>query len=146
MKQILILLMTLCMSLTFTGCNESTNNTETQGEAINSSTDNNSEEVPTKDSFNSFEKTLSENGITFDKEEKIAEFVGAVEGYAYSTNNDYIEIYRYDTKSDSYSYAKKNNVITMGSWGDFPAIINGDLALYDDGDISQEIIDIFKNN
>lgn len=125
MKRFLVTTTAVCISFALIGCG--------------------SEDTSEKMSFEIFEQGLTDNGISFEKEEKLASMVGAVEGYGYSTDIDYVEVYKYDTKSDAYSYAKKNNVISFGDWGDLPAIINGELALYND-DTNQVIIDIFTNN
>lgn len=102
-----------------------------------------------KNKFEEFEKGLTEAEIKFEKNEKSADMIGALEGYSYLYNEtDYIELYLFDPKSEDFKKVNETEEITVEVVDvSLPVIINDELVLYIDNGISnkEEIIEIFKN-
>jgi hypothetical protein len=81
------------------------------------------------DPFTRLDDQLEELDVYFQKTWMAAEAIGAKEGYKYATYSGTFELYLYDTGSDAYKAAVKNNAIDLGGTL-FPAIIKNGFALY----------------
>jgi hypothetical protein len=81
------------------------------------------------DPFIRLDDRLDELDVFFQKTWMAAEAIGAKEGYKYATYSGTFELYLYDTGSDAYKAAVKNNAIDLGGTL-FPAIVKNGFALY----------------
>lgn len=94
------------------------------------------------------ENYMVEKGcLTGDRSEKSAELVGAISGFGYSGSE--IEIYEYDTSSDSYKLIESGEDVPIEGMDDYSvhfSAVNGEFALLfsNNGDADQGIIDIFN--
>lgn len=85
--------------------------------------------TPVNDPFVKMDQVLKGLGINFERKWMFAEAVGAKEGQKYSTTKGTYELYLYDTNSDAYKTAVKNNAMDLGGTL-FPATIKNGFALY----------------
>ena len=113
------------------------------------STESEDSEVENEDrSLEGLESYMLENGcLVGDKSEKSAELVGAISGFGYSGSE--IEIYEYNTSSDSYKLIENGEDVPIEGMDDYSvhfAAVNGEFALLfsNIGDADQDIIDIFN--
>ena len=67
-------------------------------------------------SFNELESDLKSIDPNVQVNEKSAGLVGAIEGYGYILENCSIEVYKFDTNSDQYKKAKKEQKLSMPSF------------------------------
>jgi hypothetical protein len=81
------------------------------------------------DPFTRLEDTLDEMDVYFQKNWLAAEMIGAKEGYKYDTYSGTFELYLFDTASDAYQTAIKNNAISL-SGTLYPASIKNGFAIY----------------
>ena len=81
------------------------------------------------DPFTRMEDTLDDMDVYFQKNWTAAEMIGAKEGYKYATYSGTFELYLFDTASDAYQAAIKNNAITL-SGTLYPAFIKNGFAIY----------------
>ena len=79
--------------------------------------------------FIEFDKKLKDSGTYYQKTWMAAQGIGAKEGYKYDTRSGTFELYLFDTNSDAYKKAVKDNAITLGGTL-YPALIKNGLALY----------------
>ena len=108
-----------------------------------------SETLNTLTKFEQFEKGLSEKNIQFEVNQKAAAMVGAKEGYGYNfSDGTAVEVYIFDTSTDAYKDAYKNNKLILESFGiTMDVIFNGDICIYFKGDPAEKAIitDTFNN-
>lgn len=99
----------------------------------------------TKATLSDVEQTLLDKGvITGEKTETLASMVGAKNGFKYQEQG--VEIYEFDTKSDAYKNAKKSNSLNLEGFDmtiDIAAI-NDQYILVFSGDSDSAIIDAFN--
>ena len=81
------------------------------------------------DPFTRLEDTLDDMDVYFEKKWMAAEMIGAKEGYKYATYSGTFELYLFDTVSDAYQAAIKNNAISL-SGTLYPAYIKNGFAIY----------------
>ena len=140
----------LCSLVICTSCNnnESSNNADTNIADTNNTDKNIFEEEPFEDTkhnvdvFADFENSLSESGIAFEKIQKAADMIGAVEGYGYKIGEDTVELYKFDVESDSYKNAVATGKISLVDYNiSFDIIIVGEYGMVNG---TPETIEIFK--
>ena len=83
--------------------------------------------------FDQFEAALDEHDIPYEKLEMAAEYIGAVEGFKYKTEDGTVELYIFDKNSDTYKVAEDSQMVTMEGIGDFPARVEHGMAFVGDG-------------
>ena len=154
MKKILALCLAICMLVCLVACGGNSNpadtNSNNQTQSNQSSTENNqsTEETTKLSKFEQFEKGLTDKGIQFEVTQKAATMVGAKEGYGYSfTDETSVEIYLFDTSTDAYKEASKNNKLNLVDFGiTMDVVFNGDICIYFNGETTNkaEIQNIFN--
>ena len=91
--------------------------------------------------FEQFENALIEKNLTFEKVTMAADLVGAEQGIKYKLQNENVELYRFDTSSDSYVVAEETQSLKMDGFGSFDATVIDGYAMLSD---NLEFINIFK--
>lgn len=100
-----LLISLLCVSLLLTGCGKEDSNDD------KSKNDNNKSSY----TFTDLEKDLKQLNNDLEVKQKSAEMIGATEGYGYISENCSIEVYKFDTSSDKYKDAEKNQQFNIES-------------------------------
>ena len=153
MKKLLALSLAICMLFCLVACG-SNNPTDTASNSqiqTNENAENNkqSENTEKLNKFQQFEKGLTDKNIQFEVTSKAATMVGAKEGYGYSfADETSVEIYLFDTSSDAYKEAFKNNKLNLVDFGiTMDVVFNGDICIYFDGEPTNksDIQTIFNN-
>lgn len=151
MKKIYTLFIVFVLFICVTGCgtndqeeNKSNNNTieenETKKDEVK--TENNNE-ITSIDDFENEVKTL---GISYTKVQMAAEYVGAESGIKLKSGDYKLEIYKFDSSSNTYKTAEQNQKLSMEGYGDFDAIVKNGYAIMIDKDFPQydKVIEIFN--
>ncbi len=106
-----------------------------------------SEKPSGMESLTEVEEYLKEkNVVSGEKTEVLAEMIGATSGFKYLDSN--VEVYEYDTKSDTYKNLEKTNTVELKDFGMTltASAINGKYVLFcEDATNKDEIITIFKD-
>ncbi len=98
-----------------------------------------------ENAFESFENTLKEKGVQYEKIQMVAEYIGAEKGYKYKIENGTIELYQYDKTSEKYKKAEEKQTVSLEGFGDFSATVsNGYAMIINDLDTST-YVEIFQN-
>lgn len=123
--------------------NESSENT--QQENTNNAPNNNEDTVsedPLDDVVAHFENDGFEIG---EKTEKVAEMVGATDGFGIALDGTDIELYLYDDDSEDLEEIKENNEYDMDGFV-FPALANGNIVIinYDEHPDEDDVVDAFN--
>jgi hypothetical protein len=79
--------------------------------------------------FDILDDKLDKAGIYFQKTWMAAQMIGAAEGYKYATHNGTFELYSFDTNSEDYKTAVKNNAINLGGTL-YAAVVKNGFAIY----------------
>ena len=152
MKKLTALLLAICMFVCFAACGSGNNAAETVSNSTTTETADQTqptEETVTVNKFEQFEAGLTEKNISFEVNKKAATMVGAEEGFGYIFADDTsVELYLFDTSSDAYKEASKNNQLNLSDFGiTMDVVFNGDICMYVNGapaDLA-EIQNIFEN-
>lgn len=162
MKRIIILLLCSVLTISVTGCSSvasttsSAKNITTSGavsqEQSASSGASSQPEVSVastndKTKFEQFKSGIDGLGLKYTEVVMGAQLIGAEQGTKYKLSSENsIELYRFDTSSDSYKKAKKNKAVTLEGFGDLPVEIQDDMGIMFNGTIKDKdkILDIFK--
>lgn len=87
---------------------------------------------------------LDEGVLSGEKAEVDAELMRAEDGVKYADSN--VEIYEYDINSDTYNSLAEGASVGFDNAGPFSAkAVNGKYVLIATGEVSQELVDAFKN-
>ena len=87
---------------------------------------------------------LEEGVLSGERTEADAELMRAEDGVKYADSN--VEIYEYDIYSDTYNNLKSGASVGFDNAGPFSAkAVNGKYVLIATGEVSQELVDAFKN-
>ena len=87
---------------------------------------------------------LEEGVLSGERTEADAELMRAEDGVRYADSN--VEIYEYDINSDTYNNLKSGASVGFDNAGPFSAkAVNGKYVLIATGEVSQELVDAFKN-
>ena len=87
---------------------------------------------------------LEEGVLSGERTEADAELMRAEDGVRYADSN--VEIYEYDINSDTYNNLKSGASVGFDTAGPFSAkAVNGKYVLIATGEVSQELVDAFKN-
>ena len=87
---------------------------------------------------------LEEGVLSGERTEADAELMRAEDGVRYADSN--VEIYEYDINSDTYNDLKSGASVGFDNAGPFSAkAVNGKYVLIATGEVSQELVDAFKN-
>ena len=87
---------------------------------------------------------LDEGVLSGEKAEADAELMRAEDGVKYADSN--VEIYEYDINSDTYNSLAEGASVGFDNAGPFSAkAVNGKYVLIATGEVSQELVDAFKN-
>ncbi len=142
MKKIMTILFAGLICLSLTGCGS-----ENKTTIDNKDNDTNiSEDTNSLTSIDDFEKEVKNLGITYTKTDMVATYINAESGIKL-VNGDYkLEIYKFDSSTDAYKNAEKNQKVTMEGFGDFDAIVKNGYALMIDDEFPKydSVIEIFN--
>lgn len=87
---------------------------------------------------------LEEGVLSGERTEADAELMRAEDGVRYADSN--VEIYEYDINSDTYNNLKSGASVGFDNAGPFSAkAVNGKYVLIATGEVSEELVDAFKN-
>ncbi len=87
---------------------------------------------------------LEEGVLSGERTEADAELMRAEDGVKYADSN--VEIYEYDINSDTYNNLKSGASVGFDNAGPFSAkAVNGKYVLIATGEVSEELVDAFKN-
>ena len=158
MKKFLAISLAICMLVCLVACRGNSNSTDTtsnnQTQANENITEDNKQPESTEETvklskFEQFEKGLTDKNIQFEVNSKSATMVGAKEGYGYSFADDTsVELYLFDTSTDAYKEASKNNKLNLVDFGiTMDVIFNNDICIYFNGEPANkvDIQNIFNN-
>lgn len=105
--------------------------------------------VPKKEAltFENFEKALKKEKYDLgEREEKMAEFIGAKEGFAIPVNNKNIEIYQFEKNDKKLKEITKNKEFEIEGIAKIPVEVNGNFILIaSEHPDKDKIIEIFNN-
>ena len=141
MKKVFTTLFIVTISLfMITGCGDK-ENTNKDVENNDTPTVNNS-----ISSINDFVSEVKKLGIEVNETQMLASMVGAESGSKLTIDGKKLEIYHFDTSSDEYIEAEKNQKITLSGYGSYDAIVKNGYALMIDSSFPEynSIIDIFN--
>lgn len=113
-KSLIGLVLAITMFLTLTGCGQ--NNSNTNKETNSNNTETNNEESTTSYTFDDLKADLMILDSSVEINDKSASLVGAEEGYGYTVDDCTLEVYKYNKNSDEYRKAEKNKQISMPSF------------------------------
>lgn len=87
---------------------------------------------------------LEEGVLSGERTEADAELMRVEDGVRYADSN--VEIYEYDINSDTYNNLKSGASVGFDNAGPFSAkAVNGKYVLIATGEVSEELVDAFKN-
>ena len=87
---------------------------------------------------------LEEGVLSGERTEADAELMREEDGVRYADSN--VEIYEYDINSDTYNNLKSGASVGFDNAGPFSAkAVNGKYVLIATGEVSEELVDAFKN-
>lgn len=141
-KKGLIISLSLLALFGITGCNNKENNNDD----TNNIQENDKQNTNTV-TLNNLESKIKDLGITVSKTQTSYEMVGAKNGYKLKSGETTLEVYQYDTNSESYKSAEANQKITLEEMNmSFDAIVKNGYAYILDGNFPQydKVIEILN--
>lgn len=94
--------------------------------------------------FDAFANGLEQLGLSFETNWTAAQLVGAENGYRYILADGRIELYEFDASSEAFALAVANQAVTLEGFGNFPAVVAGNMAMMiDDMPAYDEIVALF---
>lgn len=152
-KKLLLITTIIFVALVSTACGNNKKNHETTSAIQNVSsevTKESPEETTQKElSLSDVEKSLT-SYLTGERTEMVASFIGAEQGFKYSSDGLHIEIYEYDVNSDEYKELCNNGYVEIEGFDGVTmnsSAINGKFVLFIEeypGD-KAELINAFNN-
>ncbi len=91
---------------------------------------------------------IEDLGLTCEKNESLFSLVGATNGFKLKSQEKTLEIYQFDTNSDSYKLAESTQQLTLQSFNStLPAVVKNGYAYLIDSDFPQynEVITLLDN-
>lgn len=128
-KKGLIISLSLLALFGVTGCNNKENSNDNSNNI-----QENDKQTNDKVTLSNLESKIKDLGITVSKVQTAYDMVGAKDGYKLKSNETTLEIYQFDTSSESYKNAEGNQQITLSEMNmSFDAVVkNGYAYILDD--------------